>query len=126
MFPNTSKDLILAIHVDDGLVISKDTRKINKVVDNLSRELEITANSLNMCLGIQFERMQDGSILAHQSLYTMKLLENFKVEEANPVAIPADKHQYLSQFVPNKGIGEPTTAPYRKAVGSLLYLALMT
>lgn len=126
VFTSSSRDLILVVHVDDGLVISRDPRKIDKLMSNLSKELEIKVNTLNMFLGIQIEKLNDGEILAHQKLYTRKLLERFKVEDANPVAIPADNHQDLSQHVKPEGQGETINAPYREAVGSLLFLAIMT
>lgn len=47
------------------------------------------------------------------------MLQRFNMEDANYVAIPADPHEELSSHA-------HTTAPYREAIGSLMYLSVTT
>lgn len=63
--------------------------------------------------------------MIHQKKYAQKILSRFHLEEANIVAIPTDNHQNLS----SDGLEEtpiPTNVPYKEAVGSLLYLAVVS
>ena len=92
----------------------------------LKTEFEITHNDVNLFLGMHIEREADGSIFLHQETYARRVRERFRVEHANPVAISADPNQEL--FSPEQA-GDPQdiiTAPYREAVGSLMYLSVAT
>lgn len=118
--------LILAIYVDDGLVVSKDKEKVQTLLKHLKQEFEIKISTLNMFLGIQLKRCHDGSIIAHQTLYTQKIITRFKMESAHPVTVPADSNQSLSTLQVNKGEDPLPNIPYREAVGSLLFLSMIT
>lgn len=48
------------------------------------------------------------------------------MEDANPISIPADPNHELSALVQAGASDELTTAPYREAVGSLMYLSVAT
>lgn len=119
--------LILAVYVDDAIVISKDNNEIEKLLEHLKKELEIKVTNLNMFSGIQLIKEPDGSIIAHQALYTQKLLKTLKMELASPVSIPSDNNQDLSLLTISTT--EETCSvntPYREAVGSLLFLSMTT
>jgi len=121
-----SKDgtLIIAIYVDDLLIISKDMDKINKVKDKLSSRFKMSdLGELSWYLGMRVTRTPD-RITLDQQTYTTKILERFDMQNAHsqstPLAAGADKKLVSSPD------DEPTNAPYRELVGSLLYLALTT
>lgn len=80
---------------------------------------------LRLFLGMEIERFPDGSLLVHQKKYARKITERFRMEDAHAVSIPADQHQNLSlrQFGDE---GKAIEVPYKEAVGSLLYLAMVT
>lgn len=128
MFTNQQKDyrLILAIYIDDGLVACKDKKLIDKLLAGLRKEFEITSSEANIFLGLQIERGENGSIFVHQRTYARKILDRFRMEDANPVTIPADPHQELSPSAHSTKEEETTTAPYREAIGSLMYLCVAT
>lgn len=111
--------LILVIYIDDGLVVAQDQELISNLLNELKGEFEITYHDANLFLGMHIERAPDGSIFLHQETYARRVFERFK-REANPVAIPADPHQELAQA------GDQSEAPYREAVGSLMYLSVAT
>lgn len=52
-------------------------------------------------------------------------MERFRLGEAHAVKIPADQHQDLS-IQTMDGEHTPVNVPYKEAVGSLLYLAMVT
>lgn len=116
--------MILAIYIDDGLIIARDQDSMNKLLDGLKTEFEITHHKADMFLGIQIERTSDGSIFLHQEAYGKRILERFRLEEANPVTIPGDPHQELCTLQTEDE--NVTTAPYREAVGCLMYLSVAT
>ncbi|KMQ90226.1 retrovirus-related pol polyprotein from transposon tnt 1-94 [Lasius niger] len=122
---NQKQKLILAIYIDDGLIVAQDQISINKLLSELEAKFEITHHNTNMFLGIHIERETDGSIFLHQEAYAKRVLQRFKMEEANPVAIPADPHQKLCPAQAGDE-SDVTTAPYREAVGSLMYLSVET
>lgn len=97
-----------------------------KSIDHLLTKLDVKVSSLNMFLGIQLQRCPDGSILVHQSLYTKRVLARFNMDKANPVSTPADPCQNLSVFKVMGEDNELPRVPYREAVGSLLFLAMIS
>lgn len=118
--------LILAIYVDDGLVASRSKKRIRELLNYLEEELEIKSNPLSLFLGVQFQRLNDELIFIHQSVYTQRVLSRFNMDGGNEVSIPADTHTNLSLFESSKEGMEPIKAPYREAVGALLFLSMIT
>lgn len=88
--------LILAIYIDDGLIMSKNALLIDNLLSELQKKFEITSGKASLFLGLQIERGIDGSIFLHQKMYAEKVLDRFHMREANSVTIPADPHQQLS------------------------------
>ena len=123
---DNNEKLILAIYIDDGLIVSQNHELIDKLLDGLKTEFEITHNDANLFLGMQIKRSSDGSIFLHQETYAKRILERCRLAEANPVTIPADPHQELSPLVQAGGQSKLTAAPYRESVGSLMYLSVAT
>jgi hypothetical protein len=54
-------------------------------IDRLRRNFTITTGTLSNFLGMQIEQRQDGIFVCHR-VNTEKVLERFKMHEANPVA----------------------------------------
>jgi len=115
--------LILAIHIDDGLIAATDQRLINKLLRKLESKFDTTSCEVGTYLGLQIDRLTDGSIFVHQRIYTEKILKRFKMEEANAVAIPADPNHQMSTCVHVNGEKEAENTPYGEAVGSIIYLS---
>lgn len=113
---------ILAIHVDDGLVVSTNKACIEPVIDHLRNKFEIVVSEANYYLGYEIKRKSDGSIHLNQSAYTRKVLERFGMLEANPVATAVNNQQQLGAVE----VKTPVSFPYSEAVGSLMYLAIGT
>lgn len=123
LIKNNLITLLVSIYVDDGLVAGIDEETVNDFLCALEKEFDITSGDADTYLGLQIERQNDGSILLRQSAYTRKILNKFNLEQANALAIPADPHQQLNVNLNDNEKTELTTAPYREAVGSLLYLS---
>lgn len=113
---------VLAIHVDDGLIISDSMECIESVLNFLCDKFEIKSMNVDCFLGLQIEQRKNGSIFVHQSTYANRILEKFNMKECNAVATPSDSNKVLHGFADS----EPTKYPYREAVGSLMYLSVAT
>ncbi|KAH0818317.1 hypothetical protein GEV33_004473 [Tenebrio molitor] len=87
--------LILAIHIDDGLIAASRQSEIDKLLQELHQEFEITSNPVGTYLGLQIKRMDDGSIFLHQKVYAENVVQRFRMEHANSVKIPADQHHQM-------------------------------
>lgn len=57
--------IILAIHVDDGLIASDNVESIESVLKFLHDKFEIKSMKVGCFLGLQIEQKNDGSIFVH-------------------------------------------------------------
>lgn len=121
----SSKELltIVAVHVDDILIISNDQGEKCKVKSRLSEKFESKdLGELKYFLGISVERDRKmGVIRLSQKSYLEKVLLKYNMSKCNPVATPLEKGLYLEN---NKG--NKPSLPYQNLIGSLLYLSVWT
>ena len=125
--------MLMAIYVDDGIVAVQDEAEFFTFMDKLKKHFNIRVTTLNCFLGLQVERMKDGSLFLHQEAFTRKILERFGDSKTSP--IPVKKSSLKVDYgQPNDdGMIKIKEAkllsseyPYRSVVGSLLYLAMGT
>lgn len=124
VFVSYRKDIliVLAIHVDDGLIIADDIGAINCVMKHLQDKFEMKVMDLGCFLGLQIERNDDGSIFIHQAAYAKRVLSRIEMVECTPVMTPSDPNQPMCSFENS----ESSKFPYRELIGSLMYLAVAT
>ncbi|KAL4105052.1 hypothetical protein QTP88_020327 [Uroleucon formosanum] len=115
-----NKVLFIALFVDDGLLSATSSQDVNALMEYLRQHFNIIEEKLNQFLGTETEQKSDGSIVMYQRLYCKRILEKFNMTEANPVQIPADPQHLLDDKQQNTNL--TSKAPYREAVGTLLYL----
>lgn len=108
--------------MDDGLLISTDNSYITSVIDYLGKHFCMKAFDAKYFLGLEINRLSDGSLFLNQASYTEKILNVFGFADSHPVSTPADYQQILEV----EGEEAKVNFPYRQAVGSLLYLAIGT
>lgn len=112
----------LLLYVDDGLLLSLDSEVLKEVLDDLKANFDIKICDSSNFIGIEIEKCKD-YIFIHQTKYIEKMLQRFDMCDANPISIPADPHVTLEKS------SEPETdkaVPFREAVGSLMYVAVVT
>ncbi|KAH0815732.1 hypothetical protein GEV33_007059 [Tenebrio molitor] len=100
--------------------------EIDKLLQELHQEFEITSNPVGTYLGLQIKRMDDGSIFLHQKVYAENVVQRFRMEHANSVKIPADQHHQMDPEMHTNGDKETDNKLYRQIIGSLMYLSLGT
>lgn len=116
--------LYLLIYVDDILVACENEEGITHSENILQNSFEVTLlGNVTNFLGLQIERDENGICSIHQQKYINKVIETFLTENAKPSKIPLDPGYYK---LCNKSKLLDTNETYRKAIGSLLYIAINT
>lgn len=113
---------ILAIHVDDGLIVGDNKNNVESLLKKLKEQFEIKISEVKCFLGLEIEQKTDSSIFVHQSAYAKRILQRFNMENCNAVSTPSDTNQTLYSFDES----DVSNFPYRELVGSLMYLAVGT
>ena len=64
----------LALYLDDGLLLSRELKSLEKLAAAFKAEFEITIGDLNSLVGMEIIR-DKGSVFIHQSTYISKILQ---------------------------------------------------
>lgn len=106
--------LIVAIYVDDGIVLARDQKVIEVTIQQLQNRFQIHRENGTSFLGFQISRNKDGSIILHQESYVSKVISKYNMETCKSVDTPVvNLERDEKQLADN--------VPYRQAIGSLLY-----
>lgn len=123
---------MLVLYVDDILLAGNDSEKLQEVKNKLCKVFEMKdLGEPKLFLGIKIQRDREHKIMRlSQPEYTEKILTSFNMDESRPQSTPMVTRQVKNREseLPEK-IRERETrsnAPYREAIGSLLYLAGVT
>ena len=116
------KDSIVAIYVDDIIVVGNDSIKAE-----LAREYEIKdLGQAKFISGIELDFTGSTEtkqvITLRQSKYIYEILNRFNMLDCKPVAIPMDPGVDISDDTAT----EITNEPYNELIGSLIYLIQCT
>lgn len=122
IFKTEDGELILAIYVDDGIIIGKNLLQIQTVLEKLKTRFEIKVYSeLKTFLGIEIEKLEDG-ITLKQSSYAEEILRRYRMTDAKSVKTPIETTSDIKSETENKN----SAFPFREVIGSLLYLTNKT
>ncbi|GBO02220.1 Retrovirus-related Pol polyprotein from transposon TNT 1-94 [Araneus ventricosus] len=121
LFVNKDKSIFLILYVDDGRIVAKDDEKLQEFLKNLEETFNDRIEPVNYFLGLQIQHLDDGSISIHQENYCRKVRDFFNMLNANPVSVLFDKSLTCLDHLEKL----QEDIPYRKAVGSLVYLAVV-
>ena len=117
--------MYLALFVDDGLVAAKTQEILEPVFEHLYSTFKITTGDSSIYVGMQIKRdRKKESIFIHQETYAKRIIEKFGMQNVKPVSMPCDPHSVL--FTANDYEIETETVPFREAVGSLMFLAIVS
>lgn len=126
---NQDRSIIMVLHVDDGMMIGKYVKSINKVLDEMNFKFKITCKPVSNdpinYLGMQIKSTMK-EIFISQSEYVQKMLKRFRCDNMNPVFTPIEHGMMTDEenFVNDEPFSK--SAPYGEAVGSLLCLDTMS
>lgn len=119
---NCDDKLIVVLYVDDGLISASKKEDIEVFLRKIQDEFKITTEPVGYFLNINIICQEDGSIEINQESYAKDILRRFNMTEANAVSTPIEQYLQPDKLTNDK----PTNAPYREAVGCLMYLAVGT
>lgn len=127
VYISPDRTIIVAIYVDDLIIISNNKEEIIKLKSKLSKEFEMKdLGNIHHCLGIEFKQdMEDNTITMKQSKYIKQILEHFGMQECKAVATPMETNQKLNK-PKNVDAHLMKRLPYQSLIGSLLYLSTST
>ena len=110
------------IWVDDGLVCSSSSDAIIEIINYLKQHFEMRSSEANHFVGLSITRKREEKTLyVSQPEYIQKILKRFHMDQCNPVDLPATPGAFFNRSDEDQG---SIQAPFREAVGSLLYLML--
>ncbi|HEY0433295.1 MAG TPA: reverse transcriptase domain-containing protein [Chitinophagaceae bacterium] len=127
---NQGETLIVALYVDDLLIISDSMTSINKLKAELSNKFEMKdLGEVHSILGINVMR-EKGTITLDQSNYIENILRKFRMSDCKPVTTPMDPNVKLTKTDAKNETDPKNEKPlkkvYQQAVGSLMYAMLGT
>uniref|UniRef100_A0A6V7M0T8 Integrase catalytic domain-containing protein n=1 Tax=Bracon brevicornis TaxID=1563983 RepID=A0A6V7M0T8_9HYME len=116
-------EVYLAVHVDDMIIASKSSRRIEAVKEALNREFSITdMGDLKFYLGIGVRRDDNRNFYLNQGNYIRKILTRARLSDAknstHPMDVGYEKAREKSPRITNES--------YQKLIGALLYLLVHT
>ena len=118
------KIIYILVYVDDLNVATNCEKLLYDIELLLVKNFRIkNLGDISFYLGIEINRYEDGIFRIHQKTYINKLLKVFKIEDAKGSKIPLDTGYFKNEA--GKDLLE-NNVQYRKAIGSLLYLAVNT
>src|SRR6266487_1744312 len=120
------KDLIVAIYVDDILILSKNKRSLRQMKEELKSRFKMSdLGHAKHYLGIEIHRTKE-KICLTQTEYITDMLKRFGMEDCAPKATPMEEKIRLDIDVAGEPLCETDKERYQQAIGSLLYLSLGT
>ena len=129
VFKHTTSNCYLLVFVDDIICITSDEKFRTQVETKLQTIFDIKIlGTLRHFIGIQIDIDKHGSLHIHQNDYVQKLsdvFKNFFTNRSSKVNAPCDPTvKFTTQQQPTSSVEQKKMAnyPYRKLIGSLLYL----
>ena len=117
---------VVAVYVDDLVLIAKTTNELQKVKDSLTSRFKMKdMGKIHYCLGISIKQDEERKCLRmHQKQYIENMLEKYHLTDANTVSTPADLSVKLKK---DDGFSKDVDSTlYQLMIGSLLYAANST
>jgi len=114
--------VILALYIDDGLIISKNSSAINNVIEALKEFVTIKILDASNFCGLQiFRDTRNGTMFINQEQYIEKILSKFGMNECKSSSVPIDK---TVNGMTDRSVNDLSKVPYREAVGSIMFVAV--
>ena len=116
--------IMIVIWVDDGLISSTSQAAINDVIQYLNKNFEMRTTPADHYVGMSILRnRKDHLLYLSQPGYVKTILRRFNMDNCHPRKLPAEPNTRLQR---SSEESKAIQAPYREAVGCLMYLMLTT
>jgi hypothetical protein len=120
--------MIIAIHVDDFLVATREVH-FQWLVKAMEQRYSITYHKADLCLGIKIERDDSGSYNISQQHYLEELLKELNMQDCKPSTTPMSKGEVnalTARDTRDKKLDVNSHALYRQIIGKLMYAMVGT
>ena len=120
---NSDEKTIIAVYVDDMVILSKTNAELNRVKQLLAERFKMKdMGELKYILGIN---VKQGSqcVFLNQQTYVEQMLDKYGMGNCNPASTPAATDLKLIKEDGSKSVDQ---SKYQSMIGSLLYLAVGT
>lgn len=119
---------IITVWVDDLLLLTEGTDEMKGLKENLKAKFEVSdMGEPKLLIGFEVTRDRENrTVTIGQKNYVAKVLRQYQMDNANPVAMPLDPNIILTR---HEGEPEAPISPltnYAAIVGSLMYAAVGT
>lgn len=120
-----NKMLLIALYVDDLLIAGTDIEAIMWIKGELNTRFEMKdLGEAKVCIGLEIRRdRKEKTLSLTQSKYAASVLKRFNMSDCNPCTTPMEK---LQGRVEDVGNDPESHAPYRQAIGCLMFLMVGT
>jgi len=117
---------VIAVYVDDLIVMSNKEGWINDIVVKLKDDFKIKEiGELKYCLGIEISRNRvKKTLYMKQTGYIEKIAKRFGLQDCKPVSTPADSNTILVKMTEDEEFIDKF--PYRELIGSIMYAMIAT
>ena len=131
IFDQDNIKVIVPVFVDDITLASKSASKLDHFVNELGKQFKLRdLGPTTFLLGVEITRKRsERKLYLSQKQYVVNKLEEFGMADCKPVGTPMIPGSKLSSDQSPKSEDEKAEmidVPYINAVGSLMYLAVMT
>jgi hypothetical protein len=115
--------VVMGIFVDDLLVTGNSVKEIATIQEKMKRKFVLTdQGELEYYLGVEVSKINESTLLLHQTGYAKKILERFKMSECKEVKTPLPRDLNLSLMDSPDEVDPILQSEYRAIIGSLMYL----
>ena len=120
---HTTKNVIIALYVDDMIILAKEMSDVQEIKDHLSREYNMKdLGEVRNVLGLRVQRDRSKRTLwIDQTHYIEETLRAFQLENCKEVSTPADGYDNLQAATTDKALFDDVHL-YRRALGQLNWL----
>jgi hypothetical protein len=117
---------LIALYVDDLIILTDTLKTMNELKAALSRRFEMTdCGELHHCLGLSVSRDRRRRRLAlSQTSFVREVLNRFDMSDCKPVMTPLEATVLLKPATEGEKLTDLSN--YRSIVGSLMYLMVAT
>ncbi|GFX87751.1 retrovirus-related Pol polyprotein from transposon TNT 1-94 [Trichonephila clavipes] len=99
-----------------------EEQTVKLFLKNLGSEFSVVIGEASYFLGMQIEHLECGKIFIHQEAYCREIISRFDMINSNHVSTPIEK----GAITKDDSASLSADVPYREAVGSLIFLAIVT
>ena len=118
--------LIIAVYVDDLLIIGNNHNTLIQFKETLSNKFKMKDLGIaSFILGIKIEREGDYLYLSQEE-YLAKILKRFGMTNSKAIATPLEIGIKILLSNSQEDISKEIDYPYREAIGCLMYAMLCT